>query len=68
MKDLEIMRIKEMGKKMISDFIRLETGSVGVKNAATIGGAFASAIILSQTSSEAVYDDEGNVIAVIVAI
>ena len=66
MKNLEIMRIKEMGKKMISDFIRSETGSVGVKNAATIG-TFASALVLSQTNSEAIFD-LGTPIDVIVAI
>ena len=53
MKDLEITRIKEVGKKTVGDFIRSETGSVGVKNAATIGAA-AGAFALSQASSEAV--------------
>ena len=53
MKELEITRIKEVGKKTIADFIQSETGSVGVKNAATIG-AFAGALVLSQSSSEAI--------------
>ncbi len=66
MKNHEITRIKKVGKKAISDFIRLETGSVGVKNAATIG-AFASALVLSQTNSEAIFD-LGTPIEVIVAI
>ena len=69
MKEFEITRIKEVGKKTIADFIRSETGSVGIKNAATIG-AFAGALMLSQTISEAVtgtctfYDANGNVVAV----
>ena len=49
----ELSRIKEVGKKTITDFVQSETGSVGVKNAAAIG-AFASALALSQTVSEAV--------------
>lgn len=53
MKKLEIARIKEVGKKTVTDFIRSETGSVGIKNAATIG-AFAGALALSPSSSEAV--------------
>lgn len=53
MKELEITRIKNVGKKTIADFIRSETGSVGIKNAATIG-AFAGALALSPSSSEAV--------------
>ncbi len=53
MKKLEVTRIKEVGKKTIADFIRSETGSVGIKNAATIG-AFAGALVLSQASSEAI--------------
>ncbi len=52
MKELEITRIKEVGKKTIADFIRSETGSVGIKNAAAIG-AFAGALALSQSSSNA---------------
>ena len=49
---LELDRIKKVGKKTIADFVRSETGSVGVKNAATIG-AFAGMLALSQSSSEA---------------
>lgn len=49
----ELSRIKEVGKKTITDFVRSETGSVGVKNAAAIG-AFAAALALSQATSEAV--------------
>ena len=66
MKDLKTTRIKEVGKKTIADFIRSETGSVGVKNAATIA-AFAGALALSQSSSNAIMDN-GTVVAVIVAI
>ena len=51
---LEMNRIKEVGKKTVSEFVRSETGSVGVKNAATIG-AFAAAFAISQTSSEGKY-------------
>ena len=54
MKAIELNRIKEVGKKTISEFVRSETGSVGVKNAATIG-AFAAAFAISQTASEGVY-------------
>ncbi len=53
MKDIELKRVKKVGKKTIADFIRSETGSVGIKNAATIG-AFAGALALSQSSSDAV--------------
>ena len=52
MREFKFHRIKEVGKKTIADFIRSETGSVGVKNAATIG-AFAGVLALSQTISEA---------------
>jgi len=52
LKKFEGNRIKEVGKTTITDFIRSETGSVGVKNAAAIG-AFAAALALSQTESEA---------------
>ena len=60
MKQIEITRIKEVGKKTLADFIRSETGSVGVKNAATVG-AFAGAFVLSQSISEAGTDANGNV-------
>ena len=68
MKKLEITRIKEIGKKTIADFIRSESGSVGVKNAATIG-AFAGALILSQNIGDAatIFDADGNVLFYIVA-
>ncbi|MDE0426367.1 MAG: hypothetical protein OXN25_16060 [Candidatus Poribacteria bacterium] len=56
MKELEITRIKEVGKKTVADFIRSETGSVGVKNAATIG-AFAGALTLSQSNTNAHFDN-----------
>lgn len=52
MKALELNRIKEVSEKTIADFVRSETGSVGVKNAAAMG-AFAAALTLSQTTSEA---------------
>lgn len=58
MKQLELNRIKEVGRKTVADFIRSETGSVGIKNAATIG-AFAGALALSQSSSDAVRIDHG---------
>ncbi|RKU12409.1 hypothetical protein C6503_17480 [Candidatus Poribacteria bacterium] len=51
MKAVELNRIKEVGKKTVSEFVRSETGSVGVKNAAAIG-AFAAAFAMSQTPSE----------------
>lgn len=66
MKNVEITRIKEVGKKTIADFIRSETGSVGVKNAATIG-AFTGALALSQSISDATTDADGNVIVIIIA-
>ena len=53
MRIFEFNRIKAVGKKTVADFIRSETGSVGVKNAATLG-AFAGILALSQSSSEAV--------------
>ena len=53
MKAFKFTRVKEVGKKTVGDFIRSETGSVGVKNAATIG-AFAGVLALSQSNSEAV--------------
>jgi len=52
-KKLELNQVKEVGKKTIADFIRSETGSVGIKNAATIG-TFAGALVLSQMSSDAI--------------
>lgn len=62
---LEIARIKEVGKKNVAEFVRSETGSVGIKNAATIA-AFAGVLALTQTSSEAVthYDRDGYVTSV----
>lgn len=53
MKAVKRNRIKEVGKKTLAEFVRSETGSVGVKNAAAIG-AFAAALALSQTPGEAV--------------
>lgn len=52
LKTPEVNRIKEVGKKTVADFVRSETGSVGVKNAATIG-AFAAALALSEAPCEA---------------
>lgn len=52
MKEFEITRIKEVGKKTIADFVRSETGSVGIKNAATIG-AVACAFALSESVGDA---------------
>ena len=49
----ELSRIKEVGKKAIADFVSSETGSIGVKNAATIA-AFAGALALSPSSSDAI--------------
>ena len=62
-----MVKIKEVGKKTISDFIRSETGSVGIKNAATIG-AFAAALTLSQSISEAITDEHGSIIGFTVAV
>lgn len=53
MKTLELNRVKEVGKKTVADFIRSESGRVGIKNAVTIG-AFAGALALSQIPSEAI--------------
>ena len=59
MKEFELNRIKEVGKKTIADFVHSESGSVGIKSAATIG-AFAAALALSQSNSEAIEHDHGN--------
>lgn len=67
MKDFEVNRIKDVGKKTIADFVRSETGSVGVKNAATVG-AFVGALALSQSHSDAIIDENGNGVIVLVAI
>jgi hypothetical protein len=64
-KKLEMNEIKEVGKKTIADFVRSETGSVGVKNAATIG-TFAGALALSQSNSDAF--SIGTLVDIIVAI
>ena len=60
MKELKMNRIKEVGKKAIFDFVRSENGSVGIKNAATIG-AFAGALTLSQSIGDAIthFDEHG---------
>ncbi len=52
MKVTELNRIKAVSKKTISEFVRSETGSVGVKNAAAIG-AFAAALTLSESLAQA---------------
>jgi hypothetical protein len=62
-KQIEITRIKEVGKKTLANFIRSETGSVGVKNAATVG-AFAGAFALSQLDSEAITLANGETITI----
>ena len=62
-KEIEITRVKEVGKKTVADFIRSETGSVGIKNAATIG-AFAGALALSQSSSDATTLENGTVVTI----
>lgn len=67
MKELEITRIKEVGKKTVADFIRSETGSVGVKNAAMIA-VFAGAFVLSQSSSNATTNAAGDLITIEIAI
>ncbi|MDE0686468.1 MAG: hypothetical protein OXI63_26375 [Candidatus Poribacteria bacterium] len=64
MKTAKLNRIKEVGKKTVSEFVRSETGSVGVKNAAAIG-AFAAALALSQTPSEAITVSIGGVVTAI---
>ena len=53
MKAIEMNRIKEVGRKTITDFVHSESGSVGVKKTAAIG-AFAAALVLSQSTGEAV--------------
>ena len=65
MKLRKFKRIKEVGKKTIADFIRSETGSVGVKNAAIIG-VFGGALALSQSSSDAIVN--GDIVDIIIAI
>lgn len=60
-------RIKEVGKKAVFDFVRSENGSVGIKNAATIG-AFAGALALSQSHGDAIIDENGNGVVIFVAI
>lgn len=59
-KELKMNRIKEVGKKAVFDFVRSENGSVGTKNAATIG-AFAGALTLSQSIGDAqtLWDENG---------
>lgn len=63
MKQLELNRIKEVSKKTVADFIRSETGSVGIKNATTIA-AFAGAFALSQLDSEAITLENGNTVTI----
>ena len=65
MKTREFKQIREVGKKIIADFIRSETGSVGIKNAAMIG-AFIGMLALSQSSSDAIVN--GDVVTIITAI
>lgn len=65
MKICGFKRIKEVGKKTIADFIRSEAGSVGIKNAATIG-VFIGMLALNQSSSDARIN--GQRVALIVAI
>lgn len=67
MKAVKLNRIKEVGKKTLAEFVHSETGSVGVKNAAAIG-AFAAALALSQTPSEAITVTISGVEVPIVAI
>lgn len=61
MKAMELNRIKEVGKKTISEFVRSETGSVGVKNAAAIG-TFAAAFAMSQISESSVSYSDGTLV------
>ncbi len=61
MKAMELNRIKEVGKKTISEFVRSETGSVGVKNAAAIG-VFAAAFAMSQASESSVSYSNGTLV------
>lgn len=60
MKEFELNRIKEVGKKTIADFIHSETGSVGIKNAAKIA-TLAGALALSQVNSDATIHGPGSV-------
>ena len=66
MKQLELNRIKEVGKQTIADFIHSETGSVGIKNAVKIA-TLAGALALSQANSDAIIHGPGSV-EIIVAI
>lgn len=65
MKTREFKQIREVGKKIIADFIRSETGSVGIKNAAIIGG-FIGMLALSQSSSDAIVN--GDIVRIITVI
>ena len=69
MKELELNQVKEVGKKTIADFIRSETGSVGIRNAATIG-AFAGALALSQSSSDAkiITHPDGSTTTIVISV
>lgn len=69
MKLTKLNQIKEVGKNTIADFIHSETGSVGVKNAATIG-VFAGALALSQSIGNAttILDSNGNIAGYSIAI
>ena len=64
MKAVKLNQIKEVGKKTVAEFVRSETGSVGVKNAAAVG-AFAAALALSEMPSEAITISLGKVISAI---
>lgn len=64
MKKLELNLVKEVGKKTVADFVRSENGSVGIKNAATIG-AFVGALALSQSSSDATTLEDGTIVTII---
>lgn len=65
MKLREFKRIREVSRKTIADFIRSESGSVGIKNAAIIGVSI-GALALSQSSSDAIVN--GDVVEIITAI
>ncbi|MDE0013982.1 MAG: hypothetical protein OXU36_22765 [Candidatus Poribacteria bacterium] len=64
MKLREFKRIRKVSKKTIADFIRSESGSVGIRNAAIIGVS-TGALALSQSSSNAIVN--GDIVDIIVA-
>ena len=63
MNKLELKWLREGSKNQVADFVRSESGWVGIKNAATIG-AFVGGFALSQIPSEAILDNNGNIVEI----